>query len=80
MYNGILNFSFFNQNYSRLILSYTLFLKTLLAPSRTAKYKIGVQIAVEIELMTVAGKLTKELTKATFKLVPTINASTIETQ
>ena len=30
--------------------------------------------------MTVAGKLTKELTKATFKLVPTINASTIETQ
>jgi len=48
--------------------------------SRKAKYKIGVQIAVEIELITVAGKLTKAPTNATLKLVPTIKASTIETQ
>ena len=42
------------------------------------KYKNGAQIAVEIELTTVAGKLKNEATSAVLKLVPTINASMIE--
>ena len=42
------------------------------------KYNNGTQIAVEMELMTVAGKLKKAATAAVLKLVPTINASMIE--
>ena len=42
------------------------------------KYNNGTQIAVEMELMTVAGKLKKAATAAVLKFVPTINASMIE--
>ena len=44
------------------------------------KYKSGVQMAVEIELITVAGKLKKDATRATLKTVPAISASTIDVQ
>ena len=39
---------------------------------------MGVQIAVEHELITVAGKLKKDATIAVFIAVPAISASTIE--
>ncbi len=39
---------------------------------------MGVQIAVEHELITVAGKLKKDATSAVFIAVPAISASTIE--
>ena len=41
-------------------------------------YRMGVQIAVEHELITVAGKLKKDATSAVFIAVPAISASTIE--
>ena len=39
---------------------------------------MGVQIAVEQELIAVAGKLKKEATSAVFIAVPAIKASTID--
>ena len=63
----------------KILCFYLAFFMITLVASFNAKYNIGVQIAVEIELITVAGKLTNAPIYATCKLVPTINASTIET-
>ena len=64
----------------KILCFYLAFFMITLVASFNAKYNIGVQIAVEIELITVAGKLTNAPIYATCNLVPTINASTIETQ